>query len=74
MKLGRMKGYTISLANLEVDFLELLVDLLKGEGFDIAEASVHPGPGYERPSPDLWVVRNLNKISVELKLDRAAQA
>lgn len=74
--MSRSGDFYIHIANLEVDFLYFLRDLLTAEGFSAEDAIIHPGPGFGRYEPDL-VVGNPNgrgKTVVEFKLYRTQKA
>jgi hypothetical protein len=53
--MSRSGDFYIHIANLEVDFLHFLRDLLRAEGFSAEDTIIHPGPGFGRYTPDLTV-------------------
>jgi hypothetical protein len=74
--MSRSGDFYIHIANLEVDFLHFLRDLLKAEGFSAQDTVIHPGPGFARYQPDL-IVGNADgrgKTVVEFKLYRSQKA
>jgi hypothetical protein len=74
--MSRSGDFYIHIANLEVDFLHFLRDLLRAEGFSAEDTIIHPGPGFGRYTPDLTVgnPNGRGKTVVEFKLYRTQKA
>lgn len=74
--MSRSGDFYIHIANLEVEFLHLLLQLLETEGYIADNELVHLGPGRMRHSPDLVVGNPIGpgKTVVEFKLYRTEKA
>src|ERR1044072_6341639 len=53
--MGKLKDHYIDVANLEIEFISFVEQLLKREGYNKISEEMAPGPGFSRSVPDMIV-------------------